>query len=197
MKRRQTNFERKVTLKNKKGITLIEVIIVIAIIGLLMMPMYDMMVTNNSIVRRTNEVILAKDTVLLVQQILLNQIQLATEMEIRGNEPTLTQAQQRSIYIDTNGDLILKSGPEPNIKRILCSKSLMGDYNVGITYSTSNGTILKVIIQAKKGSEVLYKNDFSTELMNLETDEHDSKITVTGSTRDYIKYTLPVTTPSP
>ncbi|MGL5676983.1 MAG: prepilin-type N-terminal cleavage/methylation domain-containing protein [Cellulosilyticaceae bacterium] len=193
---------RKIYHSNHKGITLLEVVIVIAIIGILTVPMYNIMFTNDKLVNRTSKMITAKDAVVFVQQALLEQIEVANSMQI-GRSPgattlsELTTSSQRALYF-TDGELVIQKGNAiPNTTQSLCSKSLLGNYEIIIEYTTKSNVSVEISISAKEGSELLYNEKIVTSLMNLKTDVNDEKIVTTGSNRNYIQYSLPtsITTP--
>lgn len=184
-------------IKTSKGITLLEVVIVIAIIGILMTPIYNIMFTNDKLVQKTANTITAKDAVVFVQQVLLEQIELATTMQIGRTTGAvvleeLSTSNERALYME-GGELILqKGGVSPNTQQSLCSEQLLGGFDIDIQYTDKADDVLEVSISATKGSEILYTEKIVTKLMNFKTDTNDESIVDAGTTTDYIQYALPL-----
>lgn len=151
----------------QKGITLLEVIVVIAIIGILLGPIFDTMMTNMRLSREANERTNAKDVALLVQEYIYNQVKWADKVEYSDAPTSMGQ----SIYIDATKGLVHKKDENENI---IYSKKAMDNVDVSIAFkklSTTQDTLTRMQITVGKIengiSKVLYTTNTSIKSINI------------------------------
>jgi len=93
-------------LKNKKGITLIEIIIVIAISSIVLFSLFSVFAFGNNTNNKGNSQYYVQSDVRLVSDYIQRQIRYATNVEIMNNKPT-TEGAFDYIYFDSTNRRII------------------------------------------------------------------------------------------
>ena len=153
--------------KQTKGITLVEVVVVMAIIGILLGPILETVNTNMQLNREANERANAKDIALLVQNYIYSQVKWANKVEYS----TSPLSGYENIYIDSGQGLIHKVGAN---ERVVYSKGALHNFNVTLEFkkvSIMEDTLtdVKVIVSKINNgiNEHLYTNNTSMDAINM------------------------------
>lgn len=153
--------------KQMKGITLVEVVVVMAIIGILLGPILETVNTNLRLNREANERSNAKDVALLVQEYIYSQVKWANRVEYS----TSPLSGYENIYIDSTQGLMHKVGAN---ERVIYSKGALHNFNVTLEFKRVSMledrlTALKVTVSKINNgiSENLYTNSTSINAINM------------------------------
>nr|WP_307990427.1 prepilin-type N-terminal cleavage/methylation domain-containing protein [uncultured Niameybacter sp.] len=157
-------------LKNKKGMTLVEIVIVMAIVAILIIPIGEMFITGTRIVARTKDRAYAKDTVLMVQDYVVNRLKFARNIDITSI-PTTPSTTIQNIYIDARGLIHCTASGE----KIVYDRNFMGDNIISLEFnkSPSNNKVIDVTVSAKRNDggviEEIYKVKTGVRCINMTT----------------------------
>lgn len=155
---------------SRKGITLIEVIVVMAIIGILLISIGQIFITNTQLTIKTNDRIQAKDEVLIIQDFIFDRVKYSSHINITSiAAPTIGDVQ--SIFVDSRG-LIHRTNSGD---RVIFSQQALGRHTINLHFSSTTASNKSTIISVTAGQmnggtiKPIYKGNTSVKCINMTT----------------------------
>lgn len=191
--------------KKEQGITLVEVIVVMALVALLMIPIYTLMDTNNKISERTSDLIIAKTIAVAVQDFLEEELRYAhsvsidsaikDEININLSDSPITTISKKaySIEVESN-ELKWYTTASPRTERTILDESYMQGLDVAINFFAIPKTDVEdyqdrisLVISVSKVNGIEYTLGPTTILI----ENANSGIRIEGTSGSVVNYTLP------
>lgn len=169
--------------RNYKGITLVEMIVVIAIIGIMLVPLYGVLETNKSIVDRTEDSANAK--------VIANTVYAFIEQKLKYAQTISTsdtiETTQYAIKIDQNQ--ILYYSPETHVEQLVFDQTYFEEFGIEVSFNKvptiDNQMEISVVITLPSGDTYTLGPN-KLELINGDS----AHINITTGDK-VINYTLP------
>lgn len=150
-------------IKNKKGLTLIEVIIVMALISIISIPLLQMLSTGQSVFKQNKEALDRKTIALAIEEYIKEEIQFARSLEVTDEEDfsetylremkedlnkkgeKYEDYRQFCLYVNEENELILQE--QGGLARTIFNKHYLNKKTLALEV-TGNGqvVVLKVIV---------------------------------------------------
>lgn len=144
--------------KKDDGITLLEVIVVIAIMSILLGPIMSLLISNIQFKSRVDEDVAAMNTTVDIKDYIYDPIRLAREVELANNISTSPSFQ--SIYIDSiTGALMHRKADGTEIE--VYNKKLMGNNNISLIAEKSTSSDKVMYLNIKTYNSVRNREIYS------------------------------------
>lgn len=177
----------------QEGMTLIEVLVAMAIAGILLTSIFGMLLTNIQLSNKAQEQIVAKDAVVAIKEYVYDKVRLAKEVELAMTISTSPSVQGLYIH-ETTGALMHKK--EDGTEYEVFSQKLLG--NCAITFVVEKDLAdeklmyLTIIASQLDGGKELYKLKVPIAITNMM--EETDKITLnppSNTTFSVIRFRTP------
>lgn len=196
--------------RREQGITLVEVIVVMALVGFLMIPIYTLMDTNNKISERTSDLIAAQNIATSIYDFIEEELRYANTIEIGStvvdklkiniSEPdSVTNSKKAySMVVDAN-EFKYYTTVSPRIERVVFDADYMQGLNVSIDFSQminpSSGLAytdrISLVIDVKRIDGIEYRLGPTTIMVeNIKVSQRPGD-RIGGTSGSVVNYTLP------
>lgn len=176
---------------NQRGITLVEVIVVTAIVAILIIPMWQLFDVNNTLTVKQRERSEAKNISVMIQDYISNELKMASTVSYSSG-PIVIPTESQCIYLSPTQGLVHKV--TSTSEKIVFNKDILQPYQVDIVFEQPGPGVRKntdIIVTVKKDDggtiKTLYQNKSSVQSINILKD--DNKIPV--SSGSYVVFTKP------
>lgn len=174
----------KLNRRTSNGMTLLEILVVIVILGILIVPISGMIITNINLTTRAKERALAKDAAVIVQQYISNQVKFANDVSY-ASTVSAPGATTQSIYIDSRGLVHQKNSDT----RIIYNQDLLKPYQLELEFKKESAKVTQLTITAYKITngtrEILYSGQTNIKAVNMLTGAIPASPT-TGSVIEFV-----------
>lgn len=145
--------------------TLVEVIVVLAIVGILFVPILNMIFDEVQLTNRTKEQVNAKDVVIMVNDYTYKKVAFSDTITLADipagsvGEESKTQ----SLYFNGSGDFVHRTPNSTTKKledRVIYSRSVLGNCDMTFEVEKISDNMIEVIITALRAGkgDILYTN---------------------------------------
>lgn len=169
-------------MNNKNGFTLVELIIVIAIMGVILAAVTTMFFFSNDTFGKTSDQQTVQSDVRLISTFIEDELQYAHELEVLSAIPVTPEATKRYIYLEN--DRIMFKEENASVEEI---KSAFDFIDYTLTFNKYNSTVLNYQLTGEF-DESSFTVDSDIEVLNMKMTSSDSEII--GTSGIGVKYTL-------
>lgn len=176
---------------NQKGMTLIEVLIVMVIVGVLIIPMWQLFDVNNTLTVKQRERSEAKNISVMIQDYISNELKMASIVSYSSG-PIVIPTDSQCIYLSPTQGLVHKVTSAS--EKIVFNKDILAPYQVDIAFEQPGPGVKRsteIVVTVKKDDggtiKTLYQNKSSVQSINILKDAN--KIPV--SSGSYVVFTKP------
>lgn len=167
-------------IKQQKGFTLVELIAVVAIMGVLMISIVGVFMFGVNLYNTANDSYMARTTAQIVLQKIQNDITYAQSVTVNStNTPDASKVTGTNYLYSSGGSLILKNGS--TISDTFPSGSMAASYGCSVTFDVSSTKSVDIIININKGSSTIYSINTSIYIVGLEGASNGAIVDNTGS----------------
>ena len=151
-------------IRRKKAFTLVEVIITIALLGIVGLAVVTMMTSSGNVFNRITNQSQAKMKANQVMEVLVPQARYATDLQLLGSESQIPiSAGYRSIYAGSDGRVYMcDSGNTSD----LFGEPFYGTYNIEIAFTHSDN-VLGITVTVTSSGDASVKSTLETSVQNL------------------------------
>lgn len=152
-------------IKSKKAFTLIEMIVVVALVGIVGLGVVSMMVPASNVFTRMSKEVEAKMKASEVMQILVPQIRFAEGISVLDDYSMINTTDGNRFLYTRDGKVYLSDGPG---EKDLFGENFYGNYQVGMTADILEDNLLQIDVTVElKGSDPNIKSTLTTAVRQL------------------------------
>ena len=152
--------------KSKKAFTLVELIVVIALVGIVGLAVISMMVPASNVFNRMSGEVQAKMKASQVMQVLSPQLKYATGLEIL-NDPGKIGTTTTNRYIYTSGGKVYKN--DSGVSADLFTSDFYGNYQIEMTANKIENNLVEIVLIVTLKSDSSVKSTLTTAVRDLNT----------------------------